>query len=148
MTDQLHIAPYGVRPVATADLKSCVYQVHNIDTDKNLGEPFIERDDAFKLARDLNEEWKARLEAVREHHDQKADDRCIEDDTRLYEAFGLPPADHRVGDKLAMLQNCARFIMRRCEGGGWPSYAELKAQIVELQTELAPVRAGLYGEDS
>ena len=29
--------------------------------------------------------------AIAEHHAQKADDRCIEDDDRLYAAAGLPP---------------------------------------------------------
>ena len=66
--------------------------------------------------------------AIAEHHSQKADDRCIEDDDRLYAAAGLPPCDRRVGDKAAMLANCARFIERRCEGGGWPSYRELEAE--------------------
>ena len=66
--------------------------------------------------------------AIAEHHAQKADDRCIEDDDRLYAAAGLPPCDRRVGDQAAMLENCKRFIERRCEGGGWPSYAELEAE--------------------
>jgi hypothetical protein len=138
MSQKLHIAPYGVRPVPDEGHHACVYQVHNIDTGNNIGTPFPmdARQDAFKLARDLNEEWKIRLDAVKEHHDQKADDRCIEDDTKLYAAFGLPPADHRVGDKAAMLENCALFIERRCESGGWSSYVELEARIVELQDQI------------
>src|SRR5262245_742707 len=40
-------------------------------------------------------------DAIAAHHAQKADDRCIEDDDRLYAAAGLPPCDRRVGDKLA-----------------------------------------------
>lgn len=74
--------------------------------------------------------------AIAAHHAQKADDRCIEDDDRLYAAAGLPPCDRRVGDKEAMLANCARFIARRCEGGGWPSYVELEAQIAQLRGAL------------
>ncbi len=68
-----------------------------------------------------------RLEnAIREHRSQKADDRCIEDDDRLYEALGDGiKCDRRVGCKEDMLKNCARFIERRCEGGQWPSYATL-----------------------
>ncbi len=69
------------------------------------------------------------LVAIVEHHAQKADDRCIEDDDRLYAAAGLPPCDRRVGDKAAMLANCARFIERRCESGDWRSYADLEALI-------------------
>lgn len=67
--------------------------------------------------------------AIKKHHDQKAADRCIDDDTELYAAAGLGPADHRVGDKFQMLQNCARFIDRRCQGGHWPSYAELENRL-------------------
>ena len=68
------------------------------------------------------------IAAIETHHAQKADDRCIDDDDRLYAAAGLPPCDRRVGDKAAMLRNCERFIDRRCEGGGWPTYAELEKQ--------------------
>lgn len=65
--------------------------------------------------------------AIKEHRDQKADDRCIEDDDRLYEALGDGiKCDRRVGDKAAMLRNCERFIDNRCESGGWASYAELE----------------------
>lgn len=80
--------------------------------------------------------------AIAEHHRQKADDRCIEDDDRLYAAAGLPPCDRRVGDKTAMLINCARFIEKRCEGGGWPTYAELEAENKQLREELASVAPG------
>lgn len=71
--------------------------------------------------------------AVREHHAQKADDRCWLDDVKLYQAAGLPVPDNRVGDKLAMLTNCERYIDRRCEGGHWPTYAELEAEIERLR---------------
>lgn len=78
--------------------------------------------------------------AITEHHRQKADDRCIEDDDKLYAAAGLPPVDRRVGDKFAMLQNCPRFIERRCEGGHWPSYRELEEQVATLLAQLAEER--------
>jgi hypothetical protein len=74
--------------------------------------------------------------AITEHHAQKADDRCVEDDDRLYAAAGLPPCDRRVGDKAAMLENCRRFVERRCEGGGWPTYAELEAEVDALRRKL------------
>lgn len=70
--------------------------------------------------------------AIKIHHAQKADDRCIEDDDLLYAAAGLPPCNRRVGDKVAMLHNCERFIQNRCGGGGWPNYVDLEA---ELQKE-------------
>lgn len=69
------------------------------------------------------------LLAIKTHHAQKADDRCIEDDDRLYEAARLPPCDRRVGDKLAMVKNCIRFIENRCQSGGWLSYAQLELQL-------------------
>ena len=72
------------------------------------------------------------LAAIKLHHAQKADDRCFEDDDALYAAAGLPPCDRRVGNKGDMLENCRRFIERRCEGGGWKSYAELEAENARL----------------
>lgn len=71
--------------------------------------------------------------AVRDHWSQHCDDRCWLDDDALYAAAGLPPVDRRVGDKVAMLANCQRYIDARCEGGGWPSYAELEAEIARLR---------------
>lgn len=66
--------------------------------------------------------------AIAWHRGQRADDRCIEDDDRLYEALGDGiKCDRRVGCQLAMAANCIRFIRNRTEGGGWPSYAELEA---------------------
>lgn len=51
--------------------------------------------------------------AIRAHRSQKADDRCVEDDDRLYEAIGDGvKCDRQVGDKSAMLANCQRFIDR------------------------------------
>lgn len=71
--------------------------------------------------------------AVKEHHGQKADDRCEADDIKLYAAFGLEPHDSRVGDKFEMAKNCLRFIDKRCTGGGWPTYRELEEQIERLE---------------
>lgn len=75
--------------------------------------------------------------AIVTHHSQKADDHCIEDDDALYAAAGLLPCDRRVGDKAAMLANCQRFIERRCEGGGWPTYAEMEAVLREFEMEIS-----------
>ena len=72
-------------------------------------------------------------DAIKSHRAQKADDRCIEDDDRLYAVLkdGIK-CDRRVGDKAQMLKNCQRFIERRCEAGGWPTYADLEKRIEEL----------------
>ncbi len=76
--------------------------------------------------------------AVKEHHDQKADDRCWMDDDKLYAAVGLSPPDRRVGDKAAMLENCKRFVSNRCDGGGpWKSYRELEAELADCKHQLA-----------
>ncbi|PYS52424.1 MAG: hypothetical protein DMF68_01565 [Acidobacteria bacterium] len=83
---------------------------------------------------DLESEVERLRAAIRRHRDSRADDRCWMDDEELYAALGdAVPCDRRVGDKLAMLQNCARFIERRCEGGYWPSYVELEAEIKRLE---------------
>lgn len=89
----------------------------------------------FVPAPQTADEWRTRYEhllgAVRRHAAQKADDRCVADDDALYRAAGLDPdaVDRRVGDKFEMLKNCARYIDRRCQGGGWPTYAELEAAL-------------------
>jgi hypothetical protein len=76
-------------------------------------------------------------DAIAKHHAQKADDRCQFDDDELYTAAGLPHVDRRVGDKFAMLANCAKFIENRCEAGGpWKSYAEMEAQVQRLRVEI------------
>jgi HEPN domain-containing protein len=86
--------------------------------------------DALVLTtRTLREERDRLRAAIAKHRSQKADDRCIEDDDELYAALGDGvKCDRRVGDKAAMLANCKRFIERRCEGGHWPSYAEVEAE--------------------
>lgn len=84
--------------------------------------------------------------AIVTHRNQKADDRCVADDDRLYEALGdNVRCDRRVGDKAAMLANCARFIDRRCEGGGWPSYAELEAERDRFRAGLERIARHNYG---
>ena len=75
-------------------------------------------------------------EAIKEHHSQKADDRCIEDDDKLYRSACLPKCDRRVGSKKAMLKNCERYVNQRCEEGHWKTYAELEAEIVRLNEEV------------
>lgn len=90
----------------------------------------------------MSEEAERLRAAIIKHRSQKADDRCIEDDDELYAALGDGiPCDRRVGDKAAMLQNCARFIERRCEGGGWSTYAELEAQLAEARAAISEAEA-------
>lgn len=90
---------------------------------------------------DLLADRDALAEAIREHRRQKADDRCIEDDDRLYAALGDGiKCDRRVGSKEEMLANCKRFIERRCEGGGWPSYRELEERLRQAEADAAALR--------
>lgn len=82
----------------------------------------------------LRNEVRVLRSAIEEHRSQKADDRCIEDDDRLYAALGDGiKCDRSVGSKEEMLKNCARFIERRCEGGKWPTYAELDKEVKVLR---------------
>lgn len=99
--------------------------------------------DEIRRLRDENVKMRA---AIKEHHAQRADDRCVEDDDRLYAAAGLSKCDRRVGDKFAMLKNCLRFIENRCEGGGpWRTYAQLEEDVRRLRAALARIANEAHG---
>lgn len=76
--------------------------------------------------------------AIRTHWEQKADDRCWEDDSKLYSVVPLPDTTARcIGDPEVMLENCKRFIKQRtCAGGPWKSYAELEAENAKLREQI------------
>lgn len=85
--------------------------------------------------------------AIRRHRDQRADDRCWLDDDVLYAALGDGiRCDRRVGSKEEMLANCERFIDRRCEGGYWPNYADLEAEIARLKTVVESLATRCAGQ--
>ena len=87
--------------------------------------------------------------AIRTHRSQKADDRCIEDDDRLYETLGDGiKCDRRVGSKCEMLKNCERFIQNRTEEGHWRTYQELLNDNNALRKELERVSKDLNYERS
>lgn len=82
---------------------------------------------------------------VKRHYDQRADDRCWADDVELYKTAGLEtgPDLFQVGDKVAMRNNCDRYIDKRClGGGGWKSYAELEQENKRLREELEKITSG------
>lgn len=92
--------------------------------------------------------WRAKYDmlrdAVKEHHSPVGDDRCIEDDNKLYAKAGLPPADVRIGDPFEMIGNCWKFIKNRCIAGGpWISYRGLLEEVGKLRTS----RLELLGEN-
>ncbi|RJQ25729.1 hypothetical protein C4577_05025 [Candidatus Parcubacteria bacterium] len=90
-----------------------------------------------KRCAELEQECSKLRNAIITHRSQKADDRCIEDDDKLYEALGDGiKCDRRVGSKKEMLHNCDRFIENRCEEGGWPTYAELEEKIKLCQVVI------------
>lgn len=77
-------------------------------------------------------------EAIEEHRAQKADDRCWMDDQRLYAVLNDGNlGDNRVGDKAAMMINCARFIENRCVGGTWKTYEQLETEKSDLEYRMA-----------
>lgn len=104
--------------------------------------------------RTLTEEIERLRSAIRNHRDQQGDDRCFMDDEALYEVLpeGLGGQyDRRVGDQAAMLQNCARFIACRTEGGYWPTYRTLHDTLTRLvlsgdRRTRRIARAALTGE--
>lgn len=98
----------------------------------------------FQQVARLNVREMVLRDAIETHRAQKADDRCIEDDDRLYEALGDGiKCDRRVGDKAAMLRNCERFIDRRCVAGHWPTYVELEQEIERLRWVVEAQRVAI-----
>lgn len=90
-------------------------------------------------------DWQAEhdrlLAAIRKHHDQRADDRCWQDDDELYAAAGLDPVHGVVGDRQAMRANCDRYIEHRCQDGPWPSYLSREFRIADLVERLGKIGA-------
>jgi len=71
-------------------------------------------------------------------HSQHADDLCWLDIDKIFAAAGLAVPDRRVGDKTAMLANCARFLDSMCHNGKWKSYAELEAHLEQIEKAAKP----------
>jgi len=87
----------------------------------------------------------AELEAaIRQHRDQRGDDRCWLDDLELYKLVG-GGGDNSLPPKEKFLTNCARYYEARCVNAGWPSYQELLAA---LQWYAAPHRPEDYVSDN
>lgn len=107
---------------------------------QSLMRSFLRRFLASRL-RPLLEERDKLKAAIKEHHDQHADDRCYLDDQALYAAAGLEPADITMPPRGKFLENCARFYERRCTGGDWPSYQYLESQVTSLRQRLAEAEA-------
>lgn len=124
---------FGTSPVSASEIADV------IDSEFADLRELIEHRDRTVRSQDVRNRELER--AIREHRDQKADDRCIEDDDRLYAALGDGiKCDRHVGNRAEMLLNCARFIDQRCEGGVWPSYRELETDRDALAAEVAALR--------
>lgn len=83
----------------------------------------------------LKDELQRLRNVIHDVHSQYGDDLCWLDIDRIFLAVGLPVPNRTVGDKAAMLKNCARFIGTMCSGGQWRSYAELERDIEQLKAQ-------------
>lgn len=78
--------------------------------------------------------------AIRQHRDERGDDRCHADDGRLYAV--LPEGDTRPSHETAVtLENCARYIECRQAGR---EYVSPQRRIEELEAESARLTAFLH----
>lgn len=96
------------------------------------------RDKAIRQRQEAVAELQRVASAVRTHRDMAWDDRCLEDDRRLYEALGEPIPDFALPPVDDMLESCRRYIAQR----GCP-VAELppdKMTIRQLEDEVARLR--------
>ena len=89
---------------------------------------------AFTSTGSLIAEIKKLRDAIAEHRDQRADDRCFLDDQKLYAVLEDGDlGDNHVGDQCAMLENCRRYIAQRTQNGGpWKSYADLERELASV----------------
>lgn len=75
--------------------------------------------------------------AIREHRDERGDDRCHADDGRLYTAT-LPEGDTRPARETAVtIENCMAYIACRQTGR---TYVSPQRRIEELEAEVALLR--------
>lgn len=75
--------------------------------------------------------------AIRQHRDERGDDRCHADDGRLYAV--LPEGDTRPATETAVtLENCAKFIECRQTGR---EYVSPQRRIEELEARAAAAEA-------
>jgi hypothetical protein len=83
--------------------------------------------------------------AVREHHDQRGDDRCHLDDQKLYHAVlgeGADPYAGALPPDEDMLESCRRYIQqRRCPGPAGVAPLPGGMTIVQLSAEVDRLRA-------
>lgn len=93
-------------------------------------------------------QWITKLEfAVRQHRDERGDDRCHADDGRLYRV--LPEGDTRpVRETLVTLENCMKYIDCRQSGRDYISpqrrIEELEQTVVAYRTELGRERDRIW----
>lgn len=94
------------------------------------------------------------IAAVREHHNQRGDDRCHFDDLKLYRAVlgeGVDPYVGALPPDEDMEESCRRYIrQRRCPGPqgvlplpGDMTIAQLSAEVERLQAENSNLRERL-----
>lgn len=84
----------------------------------------------------LQRDNEALRKAIETHRGQKLDDRCWLDDQTLYGALN----DGNLGDnstppKDKMLDNCRRYIERRCNAGSWKSYQDLELELAAAEAK-------------
>lgn len=93
----------------------------------------------MKFKDGLMDERDKLLLAIRQHRDERGDDRCHADDARLYAV--LPEGDTRPARETAVtLENCTKYIECRQTGR---EYVSPQRRIEELEAELQQARAAM-----
>jgi len=128
----------AINRAQTAEARVKELTEENKRLDKTICELEMDLDAARKRCHYAEMRVKELETAIRTHWEQKADDRCWEDDSKLYSVVPLPETTARcIGDPEVMLENCKRFIKQRmCAGGPWKSYAELEAENAKLHEQI------------
>jgi hypothetical protein len=90
------------------------------------------------------------IKGIRDHRDQHGDDRCWEDDAKLYALLGEGEADTALPPKAEFLASCERFYeQRQCPAAKGKAegktIAQLEDEIERLQAEVDVLKAGRNG---
>jgi len=127
---------FGSRPCG-----KCDFCIDGQECREGLGTTPTEKRLLERLERVESEKTKFR-HAIRNHRDQRGDDRCYLDDAELYSVLGESEAVTVLPPKEVFLANCARFHASRQKPG--EKYETEEERHQDLKTKVAELEAKIF----